>query len=123
MKLLFNNRAFNIIELMITVAIIGILATVAIPNYTDSLRRANIKMTVNQLIAIRNMMIGLREIDDGTLMDLTGSSCARCPFAGVGSFSGDWTPDSTAEARYSRAGLSGLQKDPWGSIFLLDENE
>jgi prepilin-type N-terminal cleavage/methylation domain-containing protein len=118
-----DNKGFSLLELMITVAIIGILAGMAVPNYNEFARRTRIKMTVAQLIEIRNGIIGLRIVDDDVLMNITQSTCARCPFANVGQVSTAWAPNALAERVYRRAGMEGVQRDAWDQHLLLDENE
>ena len=36
-----NNNGFTLVEIMVTIAILGVLAAIAIPNYQNSVRKAN----------------------------------------------------------------------------------
>jgi general secretion pathway protein G len=48
------NKAFSLVELLIVVAILGILAAVVVPEYTNSSQRAKAAASRDNLRSLRN---------------------------------------------------------------------
>ena len=51
-----SNSGFTLIEVMITVAIVAILAAIAVPSYNEYVQRARITEATSQLSDMRNKM-------------------------------------------------------------------
>jgi type IV pilus assembly protein PilE len=67
-------KGFNLIELMVTVAIIGILASIAIPSYSRYIERAKASDAVNVLAATAISM-------DQKLQDTGSYACVTAAWA------------------------------------------
>lgn len=53
---MLRHRGFTLIELMITMVVLAILAAIAIPSYTDYLRRGKITEATSNLLAMKTKM-------------------------------------------------------------------
>ena len=51
-----RQRGFTLIELMITMVVLAILAAIAIPSYTDYIRRGKIPEATSNLLAMKTKM-------------------------------------------------------------------
>lgn len=71
--MLRNKKGFTLIELMIVVAIIGILAAIAIPAYGNYTRKAKVTEVTNAMGAVGNACIEYYQ-DQGTYPSMTSNA-------------------------------------------------
>lgn len=71
-----KNKGFTIIELMIAVAIIGVLAALAIPAYNAYLKRAMVAEAFNMLPSYKHALVDCFETNGG---DETGGTTSGDP--------------------------------------------
>ncbi|WP_417513636.1 pilin [Marinobacter sp.] len=92
MKINHAQKGFTLIELMIVVAIIGILAAIAIPQYQDYTARTQVNRAYSELSSLRTAVEErlTRGITTGTYPDLgfTGSNLTTETSATTANFPG-----------------------------------
>ncbi|MBF0254628.1 MAG: prepilin-type N-terminal cleavage/methylation domain-containing protein [Candidatus Omnitrophica bacterium] len=89
-----NRRGFTLVEIMIVVAIIGLLAAIAIPNFVQARRQAQTNACINNLRQIdysKEQLALANNLGTGAAVagaDITGYikggwANMTCPFGGV----------------------------------------
>ena len=69
------QKGFTLIELMIVIAIIGVLAAVAIPAYTDYIAKSQVTAGLSEIQSAKAVIE--TQINDGTVADVTATTDAQ----------------------------------------------
>lgn len=114
------SKGFSLIELMVVIAIIGVLTSIGIISFSQARNKANIAKAKGDLSALRTAVSNL-ELDTGLLPGgLLPTPCVQnqetylnAANAGIMSNNGTFT-------NWSGPYMSTLPKDPWGREYYFD---
>lgn len=111
MQINHAQKGFTLIELMIVVAIIGILAAIAIPQYQNYIGRANVASAVSTLSAnktgLEDYVMNYGEFPDGSTAPVAADATTTPP---------------TAAVRGERPEDLGIVPATFGDITIVDSN-
>lgn len=115
------QKGFTLIELMIVVAIIGILAAVALPNYTEYVKRGKAAEATSTLANLRIKMEQC--FQDNRAYDNAACTALCATPAGAQYFTYACNPVSTATAyKLVATGVTAKGMPSASFIFSIDQN-
>jgi len=109
MKALRRQGGFSLLEVMVVIVIIGILASMVVPNLLGNKEKADIQKAVSDVLALENAL-DMYKLDNGRY-----PSTEQGLDALVSQPQLDPMPRSYREGGY----IKRLPKDPWGSDYLM----
>src|SRR5262245_1812676 len=112
-----TSRGFTIIEVMIVVVIVAILASVALPQYTDYVTRSKIHEATSALLGQRVKMEQFFQ-DARTYVNACNAGTVATPPTGLKNFTISCSPAPTASAYTIRADGIGSMT---GFVFTIDQ--
>lgn len=114
------SHGFTLVELMITVAIIAFLAAIAIPNYTDYVRRSKLAEAYSQLADLRVKMEQF--FQDNRSYQAVGGACgATMPVATQIKFF-DYTCNAPTANTYMLTATGRAGQALGGIAFTINES-
>ena len=123
---MFNRKGFTLVELMIVVAIIGILAAIAIPNFVAMQYRAKRAEVMPNINGIKTAELAYDASNDAFVEEATstprtvpGTAAAKAPVpwtSGTGFQTLNWAPDGEVRGGYFVTSSSSTDFEVTGQI-------
>lgn len=123
---LINKKGFSLIELMLVVAIIGMLTTMGAESFKAMMVQTRTNLAKSQMREMVSFVKARRATDPGqTLIDWVGFVCNQCEFNNTIPMEGQGGPMGDNDSAFTRLQYSESKAplDPWGHPYSMDVNE
>jgi len=105
-----NQKGFTLIEVMVVIVILGVLASLVVPNLMGNKDKADIQKVKSDVVALENSL-DMYKLDNGIYPSTEQGLEALVS-----------KPEGTPEPRYYREDgyIKRLPQDPWGNEYILN---